>query len=166
MVGVELGVGRSLPSLSLLGTVRVSKLEGGVLRRRLSAEPRALPDKLPMDQYKIRDTTFPDVGALDEPLWSLWHDVLLLLLLQLLGGSRRRGGSDDGGAPPRCGAAAHVGLGVGEVIDVGAVRRRGRHGHCRREEKVVLNNESLKQQVQNKTDDDGIKGDKRAVHHI
>lgn len=46
VVGVELGVGRSLPSLSLPGTVSVSRVEGGVLRSRLSAEPRALLDKL------------------------------------------------------------------------------------------------------------------------
>lgn len=46
VVGVELGVGKSLPSLSLPGTESVSIVEGGVLRSsaKLSADPRALPD--------------------------------------------------------------------------------------------------------------------------
>lgn len=48
VVGVELGVGKSLPSLSLPGTASVSMVDGGVLRSsaKLSADPRALPDEL------------------------------------------------------------------------------------------------------------------------
>lgn len=44
VVGVELGVGKSLPSLSLPGTASVSIAEGGVVRSsdKLSADPRAL----------------------------------------------------------------------------------------------------------------------------
>ena len=46
VVGVELGVGKSFPSLSLPGTESVSIVDGGVLRSsaKLSADPRALPD--------------------------------------------------------------------------------------------------------------------------
>ena len=57
MVGVELGVCKSLPSLSLPGTV-----DGGVLRSsdKLSADPRALPDELSRFFFVLKNNNDQD----------------------------------------------------------------------------------------------------------
>ena len=171
MVGVELGVGKSLPSLSLPGTVSVSTVDGGVLRSsaRLSTDPRALPDELSTQRERKqtgRNCRLESLQMTDEtvshflPLRRRAHGVEMFLCGRRGTG---RGGRNDGDrviggvvaaaaaatvpaaavvachvviavGPPWCGAAGDTGLKVGVVIDVGAVRRRRRHGSCTQEQ--------------------------------
>jgi hypothetical protein len=162
VVGVELGVGKSLPSLSLPGKVSVSRtaLEGGVLRRRLSAEPRALTPvrddplllllsekQMKRDKKRLRRTLKRPRRELRAGAVSILPLLLLLWCLRqllFLSGGRRTDVEGRSRVDCTAAAAAHaadgvgapwsiaaqVRLRVGKVIDVGTVSWGWRHCHC------------------------------------
>ena len=170
VVGVELGVGKSLPSLSLPGKVSVSRtaLEGGVLRSRLSAEPRALTPvrddplllllsekQMKRDKKRLRRTLKRPRRELRAGAVSILPLLLLLWCLRqllFLSGGRRTDVEGRSRVDCTAAAAAHaadgvgapwsiaaqVRLRVGKVIDVGTVSWGRRHCHCKNKQKNTL----------------------------
>lgn len=139
VVGVELGVGKSLPSLSFPGKVSVSRtaLEGGVLRSRLSAEPRALTPvrddplllllsekQMKRDKKRLRRTLKRPRRELRAGAVSILPLLVLLWCLRqllFLGGGHRA--DVEGGSRVDCtaaAAAAYAADGVGSPWSVAA----------------------------------------------